>query len=75
MMFVVVIIIILLIDRGFSSRDGSTHQGVFDIAYLSHLPNMVVTAPKDLKEACLIKFALKHSGPIAIRYPSFKQKY
>ncbi|MFA6890223.1 MAG: 1-deoxy-D-xylulose-5-phosphate synthase [Bacilli bacterium] len=63
--------VIFLIDRaGVVGGDGSTHQGIFDVAYLSHLPNMVIIAPKDLNEANqAIGFAIDYSGPIAIRYP------
>jgi len=64
--------VVFLVDRaGIVGPDGDTHQGVFDIAYLSHLPNMTVAMPKDLFEARqLIHYALyKHNGPITIRYP------
>lgn len=63
--------VIFLVDRaGLVSGDGSTHQGIFDIAMLSHLPNMVITMPKDLNQArLLISFAYGYNGPIAIRYP------
>lgn len=64
--------VVFLIDRaGIVGADGSTHQGTFDVAYLSHLPNFIITMPKNLQEAkALIKFALyQTSSPIAIRYP------
>ncbi|MDD4000466.1 MAG: 1-deoxy-D-xylulose-5-phosphate synthase [Bacilli bacterium] len=64
--------VVFLIDRaGIVGGDGSTHQGTFDIAFLSHLPNMVITMPKDLQEASsLLDYALyHHQGPFAIRYP------
>lgn len=64
--------VVFLIDRaGIVGGDGSTHQGTFDIAFLSHLPNMTIAAPKDLEEAAgLLAYALhRHSGPFAIRYP------
>lgn len=64
--------VVFLIDRaGIVGGDGSTHQGIFDIAFLSHLPNMAIAAPKDLNEASgLLHFALhEHEGPFAIRYP------
>lgn len=64
--------VVFLIDRaGIVGGDGDTHQGIFDISFLSHMPNMVITMPKDLEEAyALIYFAIyKHNGPIAIRYP------
>ena len=64
--------VVFLVDRaGIVGNDGPTHQGAFDIAYLSHLPNMVITMPKDLNEANnLLKYALyQHHGPFVIRYP------
>ncbi len=64
--------VVFLVDRaGIVGADGSTHQGTFDIAYLSHLPNMVITMPKDLNEAAsLLDYAIyKHQGPFVIRYP------
>jgi 1-deoxy-D-xylulose-5-phosphate synthase len=58
-------------DRaGLVGDDGPTHHGVFDIAYLRCLPNMVLLAPRD--EAMLLhmlRTALEHQGPIALRYP------
>ena len=60
------------IDRaGFVGADGSTHQGSYDIAYLSSLPNFVVMAPSDEDELSkMISFAVKYDkGPIAFRYP------
>ena len=63
--------VIFAIDRaGLVGNDGETHQGVFDVAYLNHIPNMTILAPKnkwELKD--ILKFALDHNGPIAIRYP------
>lgn len=60
------------IDRaGLVGADGETHQGVFDIAFLRHLPNMVLMMPKDENEGQhLVYTALKYDdGPIAMRYP------
>ncbi|WP_158735197.1 1-deoxy-D-xylulose-5-phosphate synthase [Alteribacillus sp. YIM 98480] len=60
------------IDRaGLVGADGETHQGVFDIAYLRHLPNMKVLMPKDENELQhMIYTALQYDdGPIAVRYP------
>ncbi|OAT84153.1 1-deoxy-D-xylulose-5-phosphate synthase [Bacillus sp. MKU004] len=60
------------IDRaGLVGADGETHQGVFDIAFLRHLPNMVIMMPKDENEGQhLVKTALDYDeGPIALRYP------
>ncbi|MCP4378507.1 MAG: 1-deoxy-D-xylulose-5-phosphate synthase, partial [bacterium] len=59
------------LDRaGLVGTDGPTHHGVFDVAYLRHLPNMLLMAPKDENELQhMLKTALEHSGPAAIRYP------
>jgi len=60
------------IDRsGLVGADGETHQGVFDIAFLRHLPNMVLMMPKDENEGQhMVKTAIEYSdGPIALRYP------
>ncbi|WP_335870639.1 1-deoxy-D-xylulose-5-phosphate synthase [Bacillus sp. 2205SS5-2] len=60
------------IDRaGLVGADGETHQGVFDIAFLRHLPNMVIMMPKDENEGQhLVNTALAYnSGPIAMRFP------
>ncbi len=59
------------IDRaGLVGSDGETHQGIFDISFLRHMPNMTVMAPKntwELKE--MLHFALQTPSPTAIRYP------
>lgn len=60
------------IDRaGIVGEDGETHQGIFDVAYLSMIPNMVVFAPRDYESLKLaVLFASLHStSPIAFRYP------
>ncbi|MET1013002.1 MAG: 1-deoxy-D-xylulose-5-phosphate synthase, partial [Paenisporosarcina sp.] len=60
------------IDRaGLVGADGETHQGVFDIAFLRHLPNMVIMMPKDENEGQhMVKTAIEYNdGPIALRYP------
>jgi len=61
----------LALDRaGLVGEDGPTHHGVFDIAYLRHVPNIVVMAPKDENELQhMLKTAVEHSGPSAVRYP------
>jgi len=61
----------LLLDRsGIVGPDGPTHHGVFDLTYLRPFPNMVVMAPGDeLDVAPMLKFALTHDGPTALRYP------
>lgn len=63
--------VIFAIDRaGLVGSDGETHQGCFDLSYLSMIPNMTVMAPKNLWELSdMMKFAIAHDGPIAIRYP------
>lgn len=60
-----------LIDRaGVTGPDGPSHHGVFDIAYLRMIPNIVVGAPADAAELCaMIETAADHEGPIAVRYP------
>ncbi|MBI4226642.1 MAG: 1-deoxy-D-xylulose-5-phosphate synthase [Candidatus Omnitrophica bacterium] len=64
--------VIFCLDRaGLAGDDGITHHGMFDLAYLSPLPNLVIAAPKDLDEfEAMLQFAARHTaGPIAIRYP------
>lgn len=59
------------IDRaGISGADGETHQGVFDISYLSMIPNLTIAAPKDTEEfARFLRWSEKFQHPLAIRYP------
>ncbi|MEG0449114.1 MAG: transketolase C-terminal domain-containing protein, partial [Lysinibacillus sp.] len=60
------------IDRaGLVGADGETHQGVFDIAFLRHIPNMAIMMPKDENEGQhMVKTAIEYNGgPIALRYP------
>jgi 1-deoxy-D-xylulose-5-phosphate synthase len=61
----------LCLDRaGLTGPDGPTHHGVFDTAYLRVFPNFVVMAPGDeLDVAPMLRFALGHAGPAAMRYP------
>ena len=64
--------VVFALDRaGLVGSDGETHQGIFDLSYLSCIPNMTVLAPKNLWELRAdLEYALKeHEGPIAIRYP------
>ncbi|MBZ9608382.1 1-deoxy-D-xylulose-5-phosphate synthase [Clostridium estertheticum] len=63
--------VIFAIDRaGIVGADGETHQGVFDLSYLSHIPNMTIMAPKCISELkTMLTFAVKQDYPIAIRYP------
>ena len=63
--------VIFAIDRaGLVGSDGETHQGIFDLSYLSSIPNMTVMAPKNKWELSdMMKFAVRYDGPIALRYP------
>ncbi|MGQ9920535.1 MAG: 1-deoxy-D-xylulose-5-phosphate synthase [Desulfobacca sp.] len=63
--------VVFALDRGgIVGEDGETHQGVFDLSYLRHLPNMVLMAPKDEDELRhMLYTAINHKGPIALRYP------
>jgi 1-deoxy-D-xylulose-5-phosphate synthase len=58
-------------DRaGLVGADGATHQGMFDIAFLRTLPNMICLAPKDENELQhMLRTAVEYPGPAAIRYP------
>ncbi|MDY6793358.1 MAG: 1-deoxy-D-xylulose-5-phosphate synthase [Thermodesulfobacteriota bacterium] len=66
--------VVFAIDRGgIVGEDGPTHHGLFDLSYLRSLPNMTVMAPSDENELCrMLKTALSHNGPVAIRYPRGK---
>ena len=59
------------LDRaGLVGEDGATHGGVFDLAYLRTVPNMIVAAPSDENECRqLLYTAYQHEGPAAVRYP------
>jgi len=63
--------VVFAIDRaGVVGSDGDTHQGLFDISFLSHLPNMTIMAPKNKSElVSMLVFASEWNGPAAIRYP------
>lgn len=63
--------VVFLIDRaGNVGNDGETHHGVFDLSYLSHIPEMTVLAPKDEKELyAMMEYAVSLGAPCAIRYP------
>ena len=63
--------VIFAIDRaGLVGSDGETHQGIFDLSFLSSIPNMHIMAPKNKWELSdMIKFAVAFEAPIAIRYP------
>ena len=63
--------VVFAIDRaGLVGSDGETHQGIFDLSYLSSIPNMHIMAPKNKWELSdMLKFAVAFAGPIALRYP------
>lgn len=63
--------VVFCIDRGgLVAEDGTTHHGAFDYAFLRHVPNMTVMAPKDENELQhMMKTAVEHEGPISVRYP------
>ena len=60
-----------LIDRaGITGPDGETHQGIFDLSYLSLIPNLTVAVPKDIGELrAMVRMSAEFSSPLAIRYP------
>lgn len=62
--------VIFAVDRsGIVGADGETHQGIYDISYLSHLPNLEVLAPKNRYELeSMMDYAAKAKGPVAIKY-------
>ena len=66
--------VVIAMDRGgIVGEDGETHQGLFDLSYLRHIPNLVLMAPKDENELRhMLYTALKIGRPAAIRYPRGK---
>lgn len=66
--------VIFAIDRaGIVGEDGPTHNGLYDISYLRHIPRLTVMAPKDGNEMRkMFEFAVGYEGPSAIRYPRGK---
>ena len=62
----------MCLDRaGLVGSDGKTHQGVFDISYLKHVPNLTILAPKDVCEFNKMMVAVaNYDMPVAIRYPN-----
>ncbi|CAK7038598.1 MAG: 1-deoxy-D-xylulose-5-phosphate synthase [Desulfovibrio sp.] len=63
--------VVFCVDRaGIVGEDGATHQGAFDLAFLRHIPNMAIIAPKDEEELRrALVTAQGYAGPLAIRYP------
>ena len=63
--------VVFAVDRaGLVGSDGETHQGIFDLSFLSAIPNMSIFAPKNLWELKAgLEFAVSFGGPFAIRYP------
>ncbi len=63
--------VVFAVDRaGLVGSDGETHQGIFDLSFLSSIPGMTVMAPKNKWELSdMLKFGVNFDGPIAIRYP------
>ncbi|MFZ5985795.1 MAG: 1-deoxy-D-xylulose-5-phosphate synthase [Bacillota bacterium] len=67
--------VVFAIDRaGIVGEDGETHQGIYDISFLRHIPNMAILAPCDYNDfKRMLEYAvLEHDGPIAVRYPRGK---
>ena len=69
--------VVFAIDRaGCVGADGETHNGMFDLAYLSTMPNMTVLTPKDGNQLeAMLEYAFKLNGPCAIRYPRGNTNY
>ena len=63
--------VVFAVDRaGLVGADGETHQGIFDLTYLSSIPNMTVMAPKNADELRkMLRFAFSMKAPAAVRYP------
>lgn len=69
--------VIFAIDRaGIVGEDGETHQGVFDLSFMNHIPNLTIMAPADYYELRqMLEYAINgQTGPVAIRYPRGKGK-
>lgn len=65
------------IDRaGIVGNDGETHQGIFDLSFLSSIPNLVITAPKNFEELeKMLEFGVNIDKPVFIRYPRGGENY
>ena len=62
----------IMIDRaGLAAGDGATHHGIFDVSFISHIPNMTLLSPASYESLSeMTAFAAEHNGPLAIRYPN-----
>ena len=69
--------VVIGIDRArIVGEDGETHQGLYDIAFLNHIPNMIIAAPKNSSEAKgILEFAFNSKHPFAIRYSKQRIEY
>jgi 1-deoxy-D-xylulose-5-phosphate synthase len=64
-------VVFALDHAGLVSKYGQTHQGILDIAYLRHLPNIILLSPRDTVELeMMLEYAFTLSHPVAIRYPA-----
>ncbi|MBR2786006.1 MAG: 1-deoxy-D-xylulose-5-phosphate synthase [Clostridia bacterium] len=63
--------VVMCVDRaGIVGNDGETHQGIFDMAFFSIVPNITIMAPKDFAELeKMLEFAVNLNSPVVIRYP------
>lgn len=63
--------VVFAIDRaGLVGSDGETHQGIFDLSFLTNIPNMTILAPKNSNELeMMLEYSITFNGPIAVRYP------
>jgi len=63
--------VVFMVDRaGLVGKDGATHQGTFDEAFLTLIPGLTVMSPKNAAELCdMLRFAVNEKGPVVIRYP------
>lgn len=66
----------LMIDRaGLALGDGATHHGIFDVSFISHIPNMTLLTPASYRSLGeMTRFATDYEGPVAIRYPNAKEQ-
>ena len=69
--------VVLCVDRsGNTGNDGETHHGIYDLSYLSTIPNLTILAPMNFFELeAMLEYAVNYSGPIAIRYPKGSSNY